>query len=129
LRDDPALARNDGRVANDARIDAAIAAWTQGRAIEEILRVMDAAGVPAGRIYTARDIAHDPHYAARHMIEEHELPDGKPIAIPGIVPKLSATPGATRWLGPRLGEHTREVLSSLGIEGPEFERLQALGII
>jgi formyl-CoA transferase len=63
------------------------------------------------------------------MIEQHELPDGKPIAVPGIVPKLSATPGATRWLGPRLGQHTREVLTSLGIDGPEFERLQALGIV
>jgi formyl-CoA transferase len=129
LRDDGALERNDGRVANDARLDAAIAAWTQGRRIEEILPIMDAAGVPAGRIYTARDIAEDPHYAARHMIENHELPDGKLIAIPGIVPKLSETPGATRWLGPRLGQHTRDVLSSLGIDGAEFERLQALGIV
>jgi formyl-CoA transferase len=97
--------------------------------VEQILSVMDAASVPAGKIYTARDIAEDPHFAARDMIERHALPDGQPIDLPGIVPKLSASPGATRWVGPKLGEHTREVLASIGIEGAAFARLCTSGTV
>jgi formyl-CoA transferase len=123
LAEDPALAHNNGRAAQNDRLDAAITAWTETRTVEQILSVMEAASVPAGRIYTARDIAEDPHFAARDMIERHALPDGQPIDLPGIVPKLSATPGATRWVGPELGEHTREVLASIGIEGAAFARL------
>jgi crotonobetainyl-CoA:carnitine CoA-transferase CaiB-like acyl-CoA transferase len=129
LAEDPALARNDGRVAHNELLDAAICAWTETRTLEEILPVLHAAGVPAGRIYTAADILADPHFAARNMIEHHTLPDGQPIALPGIVPKLSATPGATRWVGPKLGEHTREVLASIGIVDAEFERLCSAGVV
>jgi formyl-CoA transferase len=129
LAEDPALAQNDGRVAQSDRLDAAIAAWTEKRNIGEVLTVMERADVPAGRIYTARDIAADSHFAARGMIERHTLPDGKPIDIPGIVPKLSNTPGGTRWLGPKLGEHTREVLATIGIAGAEFERLCSSGVL
>src|ERR687896_1453609 len=96
LRDDPALARNDGRAAQMERIDAAIGAWTCERTQKEVLNAMEEAEVPAGRIYTAADIAADPHYAARGMIESTIAGDGEPLKVPGIIPKLSATPGAIR---------------------------------
>jgi len=84
--------------------------------------------VPCGRVYTAADIAADPQYQARGMFERHHLPDGEPIQLPGVVPKLSATPGRTRWIGPRLGEHTEEVLASLGIDAKAVDALRARGI-
>jgi formyl-CoA transferase len=114
LRDDPALARNDGRAAQMERIDAAIAGWTSQRNLPEVLRIMEEAEVPAGRIYSAADIASDPHFAARGMIQQIIAGDGEPLKVPGIVPKLSATPGAMRTPAPKLGEHTDEVLKELG---------------
>jgi len=129
LADDPKLARNDGRVANNDMLDEAITAWTTQHGLEEVLKVLDAADVPNGRIYTAEDIYGDPHYAARNMIEKHTMSDGTPIDIPGIVPKLSKTPGATRWLGPDLGAHTEEVLASIGIRGEAFEALRNEGVV
>jgi formyl-CoA transferase len=129
LGNDPELARNDGRVKHNDKLDAAITAWTSQRDLDEILQVMEAAEVPSGRVYTAADIAADPHYKAREMIQQHQLPDGNPIELPGIVPKLSATPGQTRWVGPRLGEHTQEVLASVGIDAKSFEGLRARGIV
>src|SRR5436853_3283010 len=114
LRDDPALARNDGRAAQMERIDEAIAAWTRSRTQAEVLAAMEAAEVPAGRIYTAADIAADPHYRARGMIERITAADGEPLSVPGIIPKLSATPGAIRRPAPKLGEHTDEVLRGIG---------------
>jgi formyl-CoA transferase len=128
LANDAQLAHNDGRVKQNDRLDAAISAWTSQRSLDEILRVLEAAEVPCGRVYTAADIAADPHYRAREMIQRHELPDGQPIDLPGMVPKLSATPGQTRWVGPRLGEHTEEVLASIGIDTTTFHELRARGI-
>lgn len=93
------------------------------------MKIMAAAEVPCGRVYTAADIAADPHYKAREMIQQHQLSDGNAIELPGIVPKLSATPGQTRWVGPRLGEHSQEVLASLGIDAASFEGLRARGIV
>ena len=89
LGNDPELARNDGRVQHNDKLDAAISEWTSKRELDEILSVLEAAEVPCGRVYTAADIAQDPHYKAREMIQRHELPDGEPIELPGIVPKLS----------------------------------------
>jgi formyl-CoA transferase len=108
LGNDPALAGNAGRVARNAELDEAIGAWTAAHDIETVIARLDSAEVPVGKIYTAADICNDPHYAARGMIESHTLPDGTTLHLPGIVPKLSATPGTTRWLGPSLGEHTEE---------------------
>ncbi|HYF59106.1 MAG TPA: CoA transferase [Burkholderiaceae bacterium] len=125
LADDPALAGNAGRAARAAELDAAIAAWTSARPLDECLRVLEAAEVPSGRIYSARDIAEDPHYAARGMVERATAADGTPLAVPGIVPKLSATPGATRWLGPALGAHTDEVLAELGFDAERIAALRA----
>jgi len=129
LADDPALARNDGRVHHAERLDAAIASWTSERPMEIVLSLLEEAGVPCGRVYSAGDIYNDAHYRARGMIESATLPDGGAIELPGIVPKLSATPGQTRWIGPALGEHTREILASLGVEDEEFKHLHSDGVI
>jgi formyl-CoA transferase len=129
LRDDPALARNDGRAAQMERIDAAIAAWTSRRNQHQVLEEMQKAEVPAGRIYSAADIAADPHYAARGMIEEVTAGDGEPLKVPGIIPKLSATPGAIRSRAPKLGEHTDEVLRTIGYASQEIAQLRQKGIV
>ena len=113
LAQDPGLARNDGRVARVAEIDAAIEAWTLQRPIDEVIHTLDAAGVPVGRIYTVADIASDPQYLAREMILQTEDADGRPLKVPGIVPKLAATPGRLHSPAPRLGQHTADVLAAV----------------
>ncbi len=115
---DAALAGNAGRVARVAEIDAAIGAWTAPRVVADVLEALNAANVPAGRIYTARDIAEDPHYRARGMLERITTADGLALDVPGIVPKLSLTPGAITQRAPRLGEHTEEVLLRVRASGP-----------
>lgn len=129
LRDDPALAKNDGRAAQMERIDEAIAAWTSTRTQSEVLKAMEQAEVPAGRIYSAADIAADPHYAAREMLLETVAGDGEPLRQPGVVPKLSATPGAVRRAAPKLGEHTDEVLREAGYSQAEVGALRQKGIV
>ncbi|HEY6362895.1 MAG TPA: CaiB/BaiF CoA-transferase family protein [Vicinamibacterales bacterium] len=129
LANDPSLARNDGRARQEQMLDQAIEAWTSRWDVEEVLTRLRAADVPAGRIYTAEDIYNDPHYRERGMIEPAAMPGDQPIDLPGIVPKLSETPGATRWVGPRLGEHVEEVLASVGIAGDAVEQLRAEGIV
>ena len=129
LAEDPRLARNDGRARHVELIDGAIETWTRERDLNDVLAALEAADVPAGRIYTAADIHADPHYRAREMIQSHQLPDGKELDFPGIVPKLSATPGQTKWIGPKLGEHTRDVLATLGIDERGFAELKAQGVV
>jgi len=129
LRDDPALAKNDGRAEQMNRIDDAIAAWTSKRTQSEVLKAMEQAEVPAGRIYSAADIAADPHYAAREMLLETVAGDGEPLKQPGVVPKLSATPGAIRRAAPKLGEHSDEVLREAGYAQAEIDALREKGII
>jgi len=113
LAQDPALAGNSGRVARVAEIDAAIGEWTAPRNVAQVLTVLDGAAVPAGRIYTVADIAADPHYAARGMLDTITLSDGTALAVPGIVPKLSRTPGRHLRNAPTLGQDTAEVLAGL----------------
>ena len=110
---DPQLAGNTGRVARVAEIDAAIGAWTTPRHVVEVLDALNAAAVPAGRIYTAKDIAEDPHYRARGMVQTVTTADGLTLDVPGIVPKLSLTPGAITRRAPLLGEDTDAVLLAL----------------
>jgi len=129
LRDDPGLARNDGRAARMAEIDDAIGAWTAQRTQNAVLAAMEQAEVPAGRIYSAADIAADPHYAARGMIESVVAGDGEPLKVPGIVPKLSATPGAIRSAAPALGAHTDEVLREIGYSAAQISTLREAGIL
>lgn len=129
LADDPALASNDGRVRSNAVLDAAIAAWTSQQTMDEILARLDAADVPAGRIYSVADIVDDPHYAAREMILPTELPGEVTVKMPGIAPKLSDTPGAVKWPGPSLGQHTDEVLTGLGMQTGDIAQLRRSGAV
>jgi formyl-CoA transferase len=129
LAQDPELAYNDGRARNVEMLDRVISEWTSRHGLEEILNVLDEASVPSGRIYTAEDIMNDEHYRARGMFQQVELPDGQPMTLPGIVPKLSATPGRTKWIGPTLGQHTQEVLDSIGVTPEQLARLRASGLV
>lgn len=129
LANTPALAHNDGRAAQNAMLDTAIAEWTSHHATEDVLSALDAADVPAGRIYSVADIVADPHYRARGMLLDAALPGGVSVKMPGIVPKLSATPGEVRWQGPSLGEHTDSVLSDLGFDPDSVQRLRDSGAV
>ena len=126
---DPALAGNAGRVARVTEIDAAIGVWAGQLSVPEVLAQLEAAAVPAGRIYTVADIATDPHYQARGMIEPVLMDDGSTLALPGIVPKLSKTPGSHRRNAPRLGQDTDAVLAEIGITADQIKALRARGII
>ncbi len=117
LEADPQLAHNDGRVARVVEIDAAIGAWTGERCIDDVIAALDAAGVPAGRIYTVADIAVDPQYLARDMIVRAHDAAGRPLKVPGVVPKLGTTPGRLRWPAPRLGEHNADLRGDGGWPG------------
>jgi formyl-CoA transferase len=129
LGNDESLAHNDGRSEQAEMIDAAIQIWAEERSRDTILEALDAARVPAGYPYTAEDIAHDPHYLAREMIQTFIRPNGKPLKVPGILPKLSATPGRLGDGGPSLGQHTDEVLDELGIDPQTRAKLRQAGII
>ena len=129
LANDPQLATNAGRVPRTGEIDRATADWTQQHDLEQVLAALEQAEVPSGKVYDAADILKDAHYAARGMIEQHQLPDGKPVKLPGIVPKLSETPGVTAWLGPTLGAHNAEVLGALGYSEIEQRELKQRGVI
>ena len=129
LRDDPALARNDGRAAQMERIDQAIAEWTAERDQQEVLNEMQEAEVPAGRIYSAADIAADPHFAARGMIRDSVANDGEPLKVPGVIPVLSETPGGIRTAAPRLGEHTDVVLREIGYSAEEINKFRKMRIV
>ena len=113
LGSDPGLADNAQRAGRVDGLDAALTAWTVQRPVAEVVATLQAASVPAGRIYTVADIAADPHFQARQMIQQITTADGLVLAVPGIVPKLSTTPGAIRSLAPTLGQHTAEVLDAL----------------
>ncbi|KVW39108.1 CaiB/BaiF CoA transferase family protein [Burkholderia ubonensis] len=129
LGDDPTLAHNDGRVSQVERIDAAIGAWTALQDRDDVLAALNEARIPAGRIYDVADIAADPHYHARGMIVDDMLPDGTPVRVPGIVPKLGATPGRITRSAPTLGEGTDAVLDSLGIDAATRADWRARGVI
>ncbi|MFM1858747.1 MAG: hypothetical protein RL133_247 [Pseudomonadota bacterium] len=129
LRDDPSLSDNAGRNLRAAEIDAAIAEWTQARDVNSVIEVLQAVRVPVGRIYTAKDIAEDDHYRARDMILETQAYDGLPVHQPGIVPKLSETPGQIRSRAPRIGEHTQQVLEEAGFTPHQIAELRAQSII
>ena len=129
LGDDPALAHNEGRVKRTADIDYAIQHWCSGRDIDAALATLQAADVPVSRIYSVADMVADPQFAARQMIEQQALPDGTPLKVPAVVPKLSATPGGTQWLGPALGEHTEEILRRLGRDQATIDALRRDGVI
>jgi len=129
LASDPALTNNEGRVKRTAEIDNAIQSWCGERPIDAALAALKDADVPASRIYSVADMFADPQFAARAMIEQSRLPDGTELKIPAVVPRLSQTPGTTHWLGPRLGQHTDEVLQALGHDATAIEALRREGVI
>jgi formyl-CoA transferase len=129
LGGDPALANNPGRVTHRMAIDQAIAQWTAGHTLAQALDALATARVPAGRVYTVKDIVKDPHYRARGMLQTVTLDDGSDLLVPGVVPKLSETPGSFQGGGPRLGQHTQEVLQSLGVDDAQLEHLRQKGVV
>jgi formyl-CoA transferase len=129
LADDPELATNAGRVPHTDRIDRVIGDWAGSLDLDAALAVLNDAEVPAGRIYDIADIARDPQYLARGMIQGFPLPGGGTVKLPGIVPKLAATPGGTDWIGPPLGAHTREILGTIGYADAAIDDLVARAIV
>ena len=125
----PDLADNAGRVARVAEIDAAIGAWTQPRTVQQVMDALATARVPAGKVYTAKDIAEDPHYRARDMILQQRTRDGDTVEVPGIVPKLSATPGTVRSNAPHVGDDTDAVLREMGLSAEQIATLRGRGIV
>jgi crotonobetainyl-CoA:carnitine CoA-transferase CaiB-like acyl-CoA transferase len=129
MADDPRFANNTGRVAHEPEIDAAISAWTATLDAAEVLQRLAAAAVPAGPIYSVADMLRDPHFHARGLFQEVAV-NGKPLKIPAIPPRLSATPGVTAWPGPEIGAHNQEILGGLlGLAEAELEALRSAGVI
>ena len=129
LASDGTLAHNDGRAARQQWLDDEIERWTQARSPDDVVRALQAADVPASKIYTIRDIVDDAQYKAREMIREIELGDGSRLKVPGVVPKLSATPGGFDGGGPALGEHTDDVLREIGYDAAAIDALRTRGIV
>ena len=126
---DPQLANNAGRVPRTQEIDNAIQAWCSGQRIDTALAALQAADVPVSKIYSVRDMLQDPQFLARQMFEQHLFKDGTPVKLPAVTPKLSETPGGTRWIGPELGEHTDEVLVTLGYSAEQIAALREDGVL
>lgn len=129
MADDLELANNAGRVLRVTEIDGAIQSWCQQQPIDVALEVLKAADVPVSKIYSVRDMLQDPQFLARKMFEQHAFKDGSPIKMPAVTPKMSETPGSTRWLGPELGEHNQTVLASLGYLPDQIAQFRADGVI
>ncbi len=129
LAQDPQLASNAGRVKRVEELDAAIGQWTAQRSVDEALTALEQAQVPSGKIYTVADIASDPHYAARGMLQSVSLSDGSPLSVPGFVPKLSLTPGGHRRNAPGLGQDTDAVLAEIGLTTEQIAALRERGIV
>ncbi len=130
LASDPRLEQNDGRVQHEEEIDRALRDWTSSHTFSEVLVSLEKAQVPAGPIYNMEDIVEDEHFKAREMFETTRLADGTEVKLPNMIPKLTDSPGATRWVGPELGAHNDEVYQDLlGIGSDELEQLRRDGVI
>jgi formyl-CoA transferase len=129
LANDAGLADNAGRSARAGELDAVIGEWTRRYSSDEIVALLNAAQVPNGKIYSMADIAGDPQYLAREMIREVKLPDGTALKVPGIIPRLSETPGDLEWVGPALGEHTAAVLAAHAYSDAEIASLKERRIV
>ena len=129
LAHDPELADNAGRVVRVDQLDAAIGAWTAKQTVADVLAALDSAAVPAGRIYTIADITADPHYQARGMIEQVQMADGSALLVPGVIPKLSRTPGSHRNNAPSIGQDTDSVLQAIGLTKMQITTLKERGIV
>jgi len=128
LAEDPEFGSNDGRVKRVGELDEAIGVWASQISVEQALEALDQASVPAGKIFTIEDIAKDPHYHARGMIETIYMKDGSALHVPGIIPKLSRTPGSIKSLAPEVGEQTDQILQELGLSSQQITALKDKGI-
>lgn len=128
LANDPALENNDGRVARVVELDQAIGMWAKTRTTDQALELLDSVAVPAGKIYTVADIAKDPHYRARGNIQNIQMRDGTPLDVPGVIPKLSRTPGSIKTLAPGIGQNTDEILKGIGLSDQQVASLKERGI-
>ncbi|NWE37190.1 CoA transferase, partial [Pseudomonas gingeri] len=129
LANDPALASNDGRDSRRDELYGVIDRWVNSLPLEHVVEQLNKAQVPASRIYSAEDMLGDPQFLAREMFLQAKLPGGKDFKMPGIVPKLSDTPGSCEWVGPQLGEHNGVVLNELGYDAAAITRLREAGAI
>jgi len=129
MAEDPRLASNPGRVEHEAEIDAVLTQWCAAHDSAYLLEQLDQARVPAGPIYNVEDMLKDEHFNARGLFETVEI-DGQPLKIPAIVPKLSRTPGSTRWPGGELGQSNSEVLEGLlGLDAQQMDALRSAAVI
>jgi formyl-CoA transferase len=128
LGNDPQLENNDGRVKRVVELDQAIGEWAKTLSTTKALEVLDSVAVPAGRIYTVADIANDPHYKARENIQTIQMKDGSKVDVPGVIPKLSRTPGSIKTLAPDIGQNTDEILKSIGLTDDQVVSLKERGI-
>ncbi|MFJ4545549.1 CaiB/BaiF CoA transferase family protein [Pseudomonas sp. NPDC088885] len=129
LANDPMLASNDGRDSRRDELYGVIDRWVNSQPLQTVLDLLNQAEVPVSRIFSAEDMFSDPQYLAREMFLSAKLPDGKDFKMPGIVPKLSETPGSSEWVGPTLGEHNAQVLNDLGYDAQQIARLREDGAI
>ncbi len=129
LANDPVLASNDGRDSRRDEIYGVIDRWVNSQPLDTVLTQLNQADVPVSRIFSAEDMFSDPQYLAREMFMQAKLPDGKDFKMPGIVPKLSETPGDCAWVGPQLGEHNAQVLNDLGYDPQQIAKLREDGAI
>ncbi|MBK1780310.1 CoA transferase [Advenella sp. WQ 585] len=129
ISNDPEFAHNDGRSRQAEYIDGVIGQWAAQHSLEDVLQALHESRIPAGKIYDVADIVNDPHYKEREMLLQGELEDGTPVILPGIVPKLSGTPGEVHRRAPTLGQDTASVLSALGIDEQMQQQWREQGII
>ncbi|WP_257984384.1 CaiB/BaiF CoA transferase family protein [Neobacillus cucumis] len=130
IAEDPQFENNAKRSEHAEYLDRIIEDWTKSMPFSEVIKYLDAAKVPAGSIYSAEDILNDPHYQARQMIQDVEVEGLGNLKMPGIVPKMSATPGGIEWAGPKLGQHTEDVLKEkLQLTKEQIVELKDKGII
>lgn len=129
LAEDKRLGSNIGRVEHQEMIDGVINDWCRQHSLDEVIALLNAADVPVGKIYDVEDIVNDPHYHAREMLLQEELPDGRKVSVPGVIPKLSKTPGEIKRRAPGLGEHTEEILYGLGMDSEQLQLLKKAQII
>ena len=129
LASDPTLASNDGRDSRRDELYGVIDRWVNSLPLDQVVQLLNQAEVPASRIYSAEDMLGDPQFLAREMFLKAKLPDGKDFKMPGIVPKLSDTPGSCEWVGPQLGEHNGVILTELGYDSAAITRLREDGAI
>jgi len=130
LLEDSRFNTNGARVKNNALVEKVVIDWMSKHDYKEIKSILDEAGAPVSLVYGMEDIFADPHYAAREDIIQVEHPDFGTLKMPGIVPKLSVTPGEIKWIGPKMGEHNQEIYQEmLGIDSDELDALKEKGII